>query len=87
MTSRYFRVPLHEIGYLRAIVDGYDGLAVVRSHDPGRGEVEWMVAEGREAEAGALAERLSAEIGLCEIVRPADWSDLGAATPAPGDPV
>ncbi len=76
MGSRFFRVPLHEIGYLRAIVDGYDGLAVVRSLDPRRGEVEWLVGEGRDGEADALVERLRAEIGLQEIARPADWYDL-----------
>jgi hypothetical protein len=79
MTSRYFRVPLEEIAYLRAIVDGYDGLAVVRSHDRRRGEVEWIVGDGREAEAEALVRRLSSEIGLREIARPRDWTPLERA--------
>jgi uncharacterized protein DUF4911 len=77
MASRFFRLPLREIAYLRAIVDGYDGLAVVRSVDARRGEVEWLVADGREAEAEALASRLGEEIGLHEIARPADWPELG----------
>jgi len=76
MPSRFFRLPLDEIGYVRAIVDGYDGLAVVRSLDARRGEVEWLIADGREAEADALARRLAVEAGLCEIPRPADWPDL-----------
>ncbi len=76
MASRFFRVPLQEIGYLRAIVDGYDGLAVVRSIDARRGEVEWIVGEGQEGEAEALARRLAGEIGLVAIERPADWPDL-----------
>lgn len=91
MSSRFFRVPLHEIGYLRAIVDGYDGLAVVRSLDPRRGEVEWILGEGRSEEAARLAARLGREIGLREIERPADWPDLagerqieGPAAPFPG---
>jgi hypothetical protein len=71
-------VPLGEIAYVRAIVDGYDGLAVVRSIGPGRGEVEWIVAEGREAEAEALAARLAEEAGLTPIERPADWPELTA---------
>jgi hypothetical protein len=76
MTSRFFRVPLPAIAYVRAIVDGYDGLAVVRSLGPGRGEVEWIVGDGQEAEAGELARRLFDEVGMCEIERPADWPDL-----------
>lgn len=78
MPSRFFRVPLDQIGFVRAIVDGYDGLAAVRSLDPRRGEIEWIVAEGREAEADELAARLAKEAGLSPIDRPADWPDLVA---------
>lgn len=73
MESRFFRVPVDEIAFVRAIVDGYDGLAVVRSLGPRRGEIEWIVADGREDEAAALARRLARDAGLCEIARPADW--------------
>lgn len=76
MASRYFRVPLHEIGYVRMIVEGYDGLAVVRS-EAGRGEIEWLVGEGMAEEAEALSRRLCVETGMCPIERPADWVDLG----------
>ena len=78
MPSRYYRVPLSEIGYVRMIVEGYDGLAVVRSLGGGRGEIEWLLGEGMEEEADALAERLRLEVGLCPIARPADWVDLTA---------
>jgi hypothetical protein len=71
--SRYFRVALAEIGYVRAIIEGYDGLAVVRAPDPKRGEIEWLVGDGLEAEADALQRRLERETGLIEIPRPADW--------------
>lgn len=76
MPSCFFRVPLAEIGYVRMIVESYDGLAAVRSHGGGRGEIEWLIGEGLEAEALALAQRLAAEVGLMPIARPADWPDL-----------
>lgn len=76
MPSRYFRVPLAEIGFVRMIVEAYDGLAAVRSLSADRGEIEWLVGEGMTAEADALAERLRTEVGLCPIERPSDWSDL-----------
>jgi hypothetical protein len=76
MASRYYRVPLAEIGYVRMIVEGYDGLAAVRSLGQGRGEIEWLLGDGMEEEADALAERLRSEVGLCPIARPPDWSDL-----------
>jgi hypothetical protein len=71
--SRYFRVALAEIGYVRAIVEGYDGVAVVRAPDAKRGEIEWLVGDGLEAEADALQARLEREAGLIEIARPSDW--------------
>jgi hypothetical protein len=72
-TSRFFRVPLPEIGYVRAIVEGYDGIAIVRAPDPRRGEIEWLIGEGLEAEAETLVRRLETEAGLIEIARPDDW--------------
>lgn len=78
MASRYFRVPLSEIGYVRMIVEAYDGLAAVRSLSHSRGEIEWLIGCGLEEEADALARRLQAEVGLCPIERPDDWSDLDA---------
>lgn len=83
MRSRFYRLPLSEIAFVRAVVDGYDGLAVVRSLDRARGEIEWLIAEGREAEAEALAARLSREAGLQEIPRPEDWTDWQGEETAP----
>jgi hypothetical protein len=71
--SRFFRVPLEQIAYVRAIVEGYDGLALVHAPDPRRGEVEWLIGEGLDDEAETLARRLADEAGLIEIARPADW--------------
>ena len=59
-----FRVPLAEIGYVRMIVEAYDGLAVMVSPGRGRSLVEWWVAPGREAEAETLAQALAAETGM-----------------------
>jgi hypothetical protein len=74
--SRFFRVPLEQIAYVRAVVEGYDGVAVVRARDPKRGEVEWVIGEGLNDEAEAIVQRLGKEAGLQEIEKPADW-DLG----------
>jgi hypothetical protein len=71
--SRFYRVSLEEIAYVRAVVEGYDGVAVVRGRDPRRGEIEWIIGEGLEDEALAIAGRLQREAGLIEIPRPTDW--------------
>ena len=73
MPSRFYRVPLEEIAYVRAVLEGYDGVAVLSGADPRRGEVEWLIGEGLEAEAEGVAARLAVEAGLVEIPRPADW--------------
>jgi hypothetical protein len=72
--SRFFRVPLEQIGYVRAIVEAYEGLAYLRSNDARRGEVELLIpTPGTEVEN--LIERLGRETGWVEIPRPADWGD------------
>ena len=76
MASRFFRVPLAEIGYVRMIVESHDGLAAVRSLSGNRGEIEWLLGEGMDEEGDLLAKRLAAEVGLLPISRPADWPDL-----------
>jgi len=71
-TRRWFRVPLEQIAYVRAIVEGYDGVAVVSAPDPRRGEIELQIAPGQEAEAQALVQRLVDEAHLIEIPPPDD---------------
>lgn len=58
-----FRAPIDQIGYVRMIVEAYEGLAVVSS-EPGRAALTWWVAPGREDEARALAGVLRGECGL-----------------------
>jgi len=67
VTRRRFRVPTDAIGYVRMIVEAYEGLAVVVSPEAGRGIVEWWVAPGRDAEADELARALGAEVALTPL--------------------
>lgn len=69
---RYFRVPLAEIGYVRFVIESYEGLAQMVSL-PRRAEVEWIIPASLIAEAEALAESLAEETGLAPIAAPADW--------------
>jgi hypothetical protein len=73
LPSRFYRVPLEQIAYVRAIVEGYDGVALIYAPDPRRGEIEWRIGEGLEGEAHEIAQRLMREAGLVEIARPPDW--------------
>jgi hypothetical protein len=72
--SLFFRIPLAQIGYVRAVVEAHEGLAYVRSAEADRGEIEWLVPAPLEAEARLLATALSVETGMVEIARPASWA-------------
>lgn len=76
MSSRFFRVPRAEIGYIRMIVESYDGLAFVRSAAAHRNEIEWLIGTGQELAAEQLIRRLAAETGMVEIPCPEDWPAL-----------
>jgi hypothetical protein len=71
--SLFFRIPLGEIGYVRAVVEAHDGLATVCSSGADRGEIEWVVPEPRLDDARALAAALAGDTGMVEIARPSDW--------------
>jgi hypothetical protein len=73
MQRRFYRVPLEQIGYVRAILEGYDGLAILSTPDPKRGEVELVIGEGLEEEAQSVLIRLEREARMIEIPRPQDW--------------
>jgi hypothetical protein len=67
---RRFRVPFEQVGFVRMIVEGYDGLAVVVTPDPSVGVIEWWIPPGREVEADALARALAPGTGLCPLPGP-----------------
>ena len=73
MHRRFFRLPVPEIGYVRAILEGYDGVALLTVPDPNRGEIELAVGEGLEDELTAILSQLIVEAKMIEIPRPADW--------------
>jgi hypothetical protein len=70
-TVRRFRIAEAEVGYVRMIVEAYDGLAVVVTPDPAVSVIEWWIGPGREAEADRLAAALARETGLQPLDPPA----------------
>lgn len=68
--KRYYHVSRAEIGYLRFILESYDGLAFMRTLDP-RGaliEMAWPPSRRRDAEDLLLA--LAAEVSMTEVPAP-----------------
>lgn len=70
--SRFFRIPLEQIGFVRAIVEGYEGLAQICSNDADRGEIEIVIPASMADEGELMVRRLCAH-GCVEIDRPANW--------------
>jgi hypothetical protein len=53
-----YQVDRRDIMYLRAIVESYDGMAVLRTVDPGAATIELLIAPGCEALIADLVEDL-----------------------------
>lgn len=68
--KRYFRIPRAEIGYLRFILESYDGLAFARTLDKQLALVEIAYPPSRSRDAEPLIEALTAEVGLEEVPAP-----------------
>jgi len=47
-TKWIFRVNREDIHYLRTTIEAYDGMAVVRTVDPGEATIELLIAPGCE---------------------------------------
>ncbi len=59
------RVARHDIGLLCSLMAGYEGVAVVRTIDPGQGLVELVVAPAFYTVALDILQALAQEMSLC----------------------
>ena len=62
--SKYFRLRRNDIAYFKFIIESYEGMAVVRTKDPGEAIVELMVAPGWEKDVEEVLEGLRKEIPI-----------------------
>ncbi len=63
-SSWYFRIPRKEIAYFKSIIESHEGMAVVRTHDPGEAIVELMVAPGWEEDLEVVLAGLRQEMAI-----------------------
>lgn len=68
--SRYFRIQKRDIAYFKFIIESHEGMAVVRTHDPGEAVVELMIAPGWEEDLEAVLWNLKKEIGIEPLPSP-----------------
>ena len=59
------RVARHDIGLLCSLMAGYEGVAIVRTIDPGQGLVELVVAPAFYTVVLDILQALAQEMSLC----------------------
>jgi len=62
--SKYFRLRRKDIAYFKFIIESYEGMAVVRTKDPGEAVVELMIAPGWDEDVEEVLEALRQEIPI-----------------------
>jgi hypothetical protein len=68
--KRYYRLPREQIGYLRFLLESYDGLAFGRTLDPRAALVEIAFPPSRRRDAEDLLDALGVELALTEVPAP-----------------
>jgi len=68
--KRYYRLPRERIGYLRFLLESYDGLAFGRTLDARAALVEIAYPPSRRRDAEELLDALGAELSLSEVPAP-----------------
>lgn len=62
--KRHYRMDRRQIAYFRFILEGYDGLAVLRTMDPAQGRVVLYLNSSCEPELDKLLEEISDQLRL-----------------------
>ncbi|MBW2108133.1 MAG: DUF4911 domain-containing protein [Deltaproteobacteria bacterium] len=62
--KKWYRIDRREIHYLRFVLEGYDGLAVLRTVDPDKGLVVVHAAPGCEDDVAAIVDDLGAQLKI-----------------------
>ena len=63
----HYRVDRREIGYIKFILEAYDGLATVKTLEPQTGLVEFQVAPGCEADVEMVLGDLNINIMMRKV--------------------
>ena len=62
--QRHYRMDRRQIAYFRFILEGYDGLAVLRTMDPAQGRVVLYLSSSCEPELDELLDGISDQLRL-----------------------
>ena len=65
--TKYYRIDRSEIGFIKFIVEAYDGLAVLTTVDSEAGIVILYIAPGCEADVETILQELKKDIMIEEL--------------------
>lgn len=70
--EKHYRIDRREIGFLRFIIEAYDGIAVLRTLDPERGVVALHIPPGCEGDVEMILRDFKGDI----MIEPIDWEKV-----------
>ena len=71
-----YRIKKTDIAYLKFILEGYEGMAVMRTIDPLQAIVALHIAPGAEKDVSLLLEKISDEISIEKMESTINDSDI-----------
>lgn len=71
---RYFIISPQDIVYLKAVLESYEGMVVVRTVEIGNPVIECLIAHAFQKEIDLVLQDLSSQINLQEIASPDAYS-------------
>lgn len=76
MVKRWFQLDIKELAYVKFILESYEGVAMQRTLNASRGEIEIMVPSCNVAVLDEIISDLKGSTDIREIKKPVDYSAL-----------
>jgi hypothetical protein len=71
---RYFVIEPKDIVWIKAILESYEGMVVVRTVDISQPVIELLIAPDFAATLDPVIEEIASQVKLEEIVDPSSWT-------------
>lgn len=76
LLKRFFRLDISEIAYVKFIIESYEGIAIQRTLNAKRGEIEIMTPDSNADVLDGILLDLKTTIIIEEIKKPIDYLEL-----------
>ena len=76
LIKRFFQLEIKDIAYFKFILESYEGIAMQRTLNAKRGEIEVMVPDCNMSIFNDILNNVRAEMDIREIKKPVDYLEL-----------